>query len=602
LSEWTPPTKETMRLHSAFRAINVSLFVLFAVVGSAFANPCSVAISVSPHGTFPFTAAGGSGSFTVNTGGTGGVSCTWSLTSASFIHASPTSGGGGSQFQFTVNFTVDPNPDLAARSGLITVTQVDQTSTSETITESAATGDFSIAVAPSSETINAGDNGTANITISRTGAFTGAVALSATGQPSGVTVSFNPSSTSGNTSTMTIATTRTATTGQFPIVIKGVNTGVSHTTTLTLTVAARPWQTRDISLLNGAPLAATGTALVGHMNTLAAPNVDEVFNFDQNMHVDSPWFNGTWHVTDVTGVAGAPAGASSALTSHINTLANVDEVFYLDSNQDVDSLWWDGTTWHVTGVTTVAGAGPAAAGSALTSHVNTLGNSDEVFYLASNGHVNALWWQSFQWHVSDVSAVAGGAVAVAGSALSSHFSTVANVDEVFYLDSSQNVDSLWWDGTTWHVTDVTIAAGAPVAAAGSALISHVNTLANSDEVYFLDANGHVDELWWQNSQWHASDVTSAVGAPLAAPGSALAGYINTVDHLDEIVYLGQDHHVNLLAWDSTTFTWHFTDLTLATGAPPAAAGSALNSHFNTVSSADQVFFMGADQHLHVLFR
>ena len=56
-----------------------------------------------------------------------------------------------------------------------------------------------------------------------------------------------------------------------------------------------------------------------------------------------------------------------------------------------------------------------------------------------------------------------------------------------------------------------------------------------------------------------------------------------------------------LGWDSTTSTWHLTDLTLATGAVLALPGSPLNSHFNTISNVDELYYVGTDQHIHEFF-
>jgi hypothetical protein len=67
-----------------------------------------------------------------------------------------------------------------------------------------ANPDFSLDRNPATLTVNRGASGTSAITITRTGGFTGNVTLSATGLPAGVTASFNPGSTTGNSSTLTL--------------------------------------------------------------------------------------------------------------------------------------------------------------------------------------------------------------------------------------------------------------------------------------------------------------------------------------------------------------------------------------------------------------
>src|SRR5277367_3602470 len=104
------------------------------------------------------------------------------------------------------------------------------------------TGGFSISVSPTSGSLRQGQSGDVTVTTTVTGSFSSAVALTATGQPSGVTVSFSPKSIAApgsGTSEMQLTVSRTAKTGSYPITITGTGGGVTHTTTFTLTVTSR---------------------------------------------------------------------------------------------------------------------------------------------------------------------------------------------------------------------------------------------------------------------------------------------------------------------------------------------------------------------------
>jgi hypothetical protein len=64
------------------------------------------------------------------------------------------------------------------------------------------------------------------------------VSLSASGLPSGATMTFNPASvTAGNSSTATLSTTTSTPAGTYPITITGTGPSATHTTTFTLTVS-----------------------------------------------------------------------------------------------------------------------------------------------------------------------------------------------------------------------------------------------------------------------------------------------------------------------------------------------------------------------------
>jgi endo-1,4-beta-xylanase len=97
------------------------------------------------------------------------------------------------------------------------------------------TPNFLLSASPSSLTVARGASGTSTIGIART-AFTAGVAITASGLPTGVTATFNPSSTTGNSSTLTLAANGTATLGVFTVTITGTGGGLTRTTTLALTV------------------------------------------------------------------------------------------------------------------------------------------------------------------------------------------------------------------------------------------------------------------------------------------------------------------------------------------------------------------------------
>ena len=96
---------------------------------------------------------------------------------------------------------------------------------------------FSISASPSSVSVSAGSNGSTTISSAATGGFSGSITLSATGQPSGVTVGFttNPIS-AGNSTSMTIAVAVGTAGGTYPITITGTSGGTVETTTVTLTI------------------------------------------------------------------------------------------------------------------------------------------------------------------------------------------------------------------------------------------------------------------------------------------------------------------------------------------------------------------------------
>ncbi len=97
---------------------------------------------------------------------------------------------------------------------------------------------FTLSASPNNLTITQGGaGGTSTITVNDVNGFNGAVSLAATGLPSGVTASFNPTSTTG-TSTLTLTASSAATTGTATVTITGTSGNLNATVTLSLTVNA----------------------------------------------------------------------------------------------------------------------------------------------------------------------------------------------------------------------------------------------------------------------------------------------------------------------------------------------------------------------------
>jgi kumamolisin len=118
-------------------------------------------------------------------------------------------------------------------------------------TGTSGTPAFSLSASPTSVSVVRGNNGTSTITTSVSGGFDSAIALSASGQPSGVTVSFNPTSIAApgsGSSTMTMAVASSTATGTYTITVTGTGGGITHTATVSLTVTAATSGTFTISV------------------------------------------------------------------------------------------------------------------------------------------------------------------------------------------------------------------------------------------------------------------------------------------------------------------------------------------------------------------
>jgi subtilase family serine protease len=207
------------------------------------------AFTISASPTSVSVVQGSSGTSTITTAVSGGFSSAIALTASGqptgvTVSFSPTSiaapGSGSSTATFTVASTT------AAGTYSITVTGTGgglthTASVSLTVTATASPA-FTLSASPTSVSVAQGSSGTSTVTTAVSGGFSSAIALSASGQPTGVTVAFNPTSIAApgsGTSTATFTVASTATAGTYSITITGTGGGITHTATVSLTVTAK---------------------------------------------------------------------------------------------------------------------------------------------------------------------------------------------------------------------------------------------------------------------------------------------------------------------------------------------------------------------------
>jgi hypothetical protein len=94
---------------------------------------------------------------------------------------------------------------------------------------------FTLAPSASSLTVKQGTSGSDTIAVTDIGGFTGSVAFTVSGLPSGVTAAFSPTS-SATSSVLTLTASSTATTGAFTVTITGTSGSTTASTSFTLDV------------------------------------------------------------------------------------------------------------------------------------------------------------------------------------------------------------------------------------------------------------------------------------------------------------------------------------------------------------------------------
>jgi len=193
--------------------------------------------------------------------------------------------------------------------------------------------DFSLSLSPGSASVNPGSSTTAQVSTAVTSGSAQSVSLSASGAPSGVTVSFNPASvTAGGSSTVTFATSSSAAPGTYAITVKGTAASGSHTATYSLTVngsgtggggsltnggfesgSLSPWTGQSGDAVVSSPVHSGSHAAV------IAPTASQTGELDQTVTLKANtsytltgWVQGNYAFIGVSGGASASTWTSSS--------------------------------------------------------------------------------------------------------------------------------------------------------------------------------------------------------------------------------------------------------------------------------------------------
>lgn len=150
----------------------------------------------------------------------------------------------------------------------VTITGISgSVSSTTTINLTVVAPNFSFSTSVASLTIPRSSNGTSKITVSNLNGFSGAVALSATGLPAGLTAAFSPASTK-TTSVLTLTANSTAAPGAYPVTVTGISGTLTNTTTVAVTITAPNFTLSFLPTTLSVPLGSTavGTATLTAQN------------------------------------------------------------------------------------------------------------------------------------------------------------------------------------------------------------------------------------------------------------------------------------------------------------------------------------------------
>jgi uncharacterized membrane protein len=187
---------------------------------------------------------------------------------------------------------------------------------------------FSISASPSSLSIAQGASGNSTVSTAVSGGFNAAIALSASGLPSGASASFNPATIAApgsGSSTMTITAGSSTPTGTYSVTVTGTGGGITQSTTVSLTITSGGGGGGQLITDGGFESAtSSGLSAPGWTATTAVSGENVIIYQGTYPHTGTNYaFEGYYNYDDntLTQTVSIPSGISSAsLTFWVNVV------------------------------------------------------------------------------------------------------------------------------------------------------------------------------------------------------------------------------------------------------------------------------------------
>ena len=487
------PTKTSSLLTLSATGTATTGTVTVTVTGTSgsLTKTTTIFLTVNPRGNYTLSASpnslailqGASGTSTITVTPQSGFNGKVSL-SASGLPSGVTASFNPSSTASTSTLTLTASSTAAT--GTVTVAVAGSASNlSSTATISLtvkAAPNYALSASPNSLTIVQGARGTSTITVSPQNGFTGKVSLSASGLPSGVTASFNPSSTA-SASTLTLTASSAAATGTVAVSVTGSSSNLSHTTTISLTVNAAPNYTlsaspSSLTIVQGSSGTSTITVtpqngFTGNVSLSASglpSGVTAAFN---------PSSTASTSTLTLTANSSATSGTASvtitAVSGSLMSTTTVTLTVTFAPNSPLPSVWLDKD---------IGSVGVAGSASYANGTFNVAGAGQGTFFSSSDGfHFVYQPLSGDGTIVARVVSLQGSSAAQAGIMVRETLDAAAN--HVYLFDYSSAI---------WMTERTSTGASSSYQSLGSATLPYWIKLVRSGNVFTM--YGSADGLNW----------------------------------------------------------------------------------------------------------
>ena len=289
------------------------------------------------------------------------------------------------------------------------------------------------------------------------------------------------------------------------------------------------------------------------------------------MHLYYAWHDGTqWHYQTVDDTPEVGRQASLALDS-----TGRPHISYFDQGRcDLKYARYDGTTWHVEIVDDIPRCGGQYTSLAMDSSDQPHIGYYRFYYDALGNKVYKLmhaWYDGAAWHKEEVKTTAFGLgnIGVNEISLALDGSDRPHISYCYEDLSMAHLEYAWYDGTTWHFSEVASAVKGwdyvnfPSLALDSMGRPHISYRRPASGLWYA---------WYDETQWHRQTVDGTLNTgyysslALDNAGRPYISYQDTNNDLKHAWHDGTTWHIETV--DSTGDTGYNTSLAIDTSGRP----------------------------------
>jgi hypothetical protein len=332
--------------------------------------------------------------------------------------------------------------------------------------------------------------------------------------------------------------------------------------------------------------------------------------------------------------------AAQSLSTMVDTVNQQLVLYFSSCYFDLDPSWCEVAqiVWPYSAVSypliastsTVLGNGWTSLASYSNPNLPAGGpktDAPELYFLSGASHVMQVKGGNSSPPIDLTMSTVGAPRAAGATGLSGFFDSCAQSDNIVYIGDNQHIIILSGplDGTApdgWTALnpsgDLTVITGTPNALFGSQVIayaSRLNSARQSQEIFYIDTNSHVHELWrWSGCKggngfdgWHNTDLNIANGndAPNVSGEFApqFAAFFDTNANTDVVFYVDVNGDLRELLFPDQYNVWQNLKITGNTGASAPSTGpyysTQLAAHENTITGTEEVFWTTASGNVYL---